>query len=134
MRATKCTWTCGRAILNPPDAAPVAPFQSDDGPVFDEPWHAQVLALADTMVQSGHFSASDWATTLGAALRDAADNGAPDTAQTYYDCAVLALETLVARRTAIKADALRQRKTAWESAYRATPHGQPVTLASGDAD
>jgi len=119
--------------LSPPDAAPVAPFQSDDGPVFDEPWHAQVLALADTMVQAGHFSAGDWATALGAALQAATDRAVPDNAQTYYECAAAALETLVARHTTIGAATIDARKSAWERAYTATPHGQPVTLSARDA-
>jgi len=118
--------------LTQPDATTVSPFQADDGPVFDEPWHAQVLALADTMVQQGHFSAGEWAAGLGAALKQAADGGAPDTAQTYYQCAVTALETLVARRTDIQPQAMEQRKRAWASAYRATPHGQPVRLQATD--
>ncbi len=115
--------------MNPPD--PLAPLGDDTGPIFDEPWHAQVLALADAMVQAGHFSASDWAEALGAARSAAETRGDPDTVETYYLCAVEALEGLVAGNTAISGDALRDRKDAWARAYLATPHGKPVKLEAG---
>ncbi|MGR3341818.1 MAG: nitrile hydratase accessory protein [Paracoccaceae bacterium] len=66
---------------------PLAP----SGPVFDEPWQAQVLALADSLIKGGNFSAKNWAQTLGAALKDADARGAPDNTETYYLCAVEAL-------------------------------------------
>ena len=37
------------------------PLAAVDGePAFDEAWQAQVLAIADTLVQSGLYSASEW--------------------------------------------------------------------------
>ena len=99
--------------------------------LFEEAWHAQTLALADTMVQAGIFSAGDWAKTLGAALKIAGENGAPDTTETYYHCAIDALEQLVAGGTPINAVTLSERKNTWERAYLATPHGQPVKLEAG---
>jgi len=99
--------------------------------VFEQAWHAQVLAIADTMVRGGHFSADDWATTLGAGLKTAETQGKPDTTDTYYHCAVQALETLVAKNDLVSPDALAQRYQAWTRAYLATPHGKPVTLNNG---
>ena len=46
---------------------------------FEEPWQAQALALADSLVQAGRFSATDWAAALGTALGEAEARGAPDT-------------------------------------------------------
>ncbi len=108
-------------------------FQPDDPlappqPVFDEPWQAQALALADSMVKAGHFSAHDWAQTLGAALREAEGRGAPDTLETYYLAVVEALEALSQSQTDITQDDLSARRAAWEEAYHRTPHGQPVLL------
>lgn len=99
--------------------------------VFDEAWHAQTLALADTMVQAGHFSADDWATALGSALKTAEVQGKPDKPETYYHCAIATLEKLVAEHADIERSTLSERKSAWERAYRATPHGQPVNLNPG---
>lgn len=107
-------------------------FEPDDlleppRPAFNEAWHAQVLALADTMVKAGYFSARDWAETLGASLQEAEEQGASDTEETYYTCALSALEALVPQAGIAAAD-LAQRKADWEEAYRRTPHGKPVML------
>ena len=111
--------------MPPPDRfAPDDPL-APDAPVFAEPWHAQVLAMADTMIAAGHIGATDWAETLGAALSDRADQ--PDTPDTYYAAALSALETLAAQ-TGIGPSEQAKRKAAWEAAYLRTPHGQPVTL------
>jgi nitrile hydratase accessory protein len=111
-------------------------FQPDDPlqppkPAFDEPWHAQVLAMADTFVRAGRFSAGDWAETLGSCLRAAEAAGAPDTAETYYTAALDALEALTTAATDLTPDHLETRKTEWARAYRRTPHGQPVLLKAG---
>lgn len=103
---------------------PLAPNR----PVFDEPWQAQVLALADTLIKGGNFSAKNWAQALGEALKAADARGAPDTTDTYYLCAVEALEKLVAANTKIDTSAMTGRKDAWMRAYLSTPHGQPVNL------
>ena len=96
-------------------------------PAFNEAWHAQVLALADTFVKAGYFTASDWAETLGAALAEAEAQGAADTEETYYKCALNALETL-SQQAGIAAADLTERKADWEAAYLRTPHGKPVVL------
>ena len=94
------------------------------GHSFAEPWHAQVLASAQALIRAGHVTANDWANALGAALRDAEANGAPDTEETYYLAALTALEGVAP----ISGGDLAARKSAWEDAYRRTPHGQPVVL------
>ncbi len=105
------------------------PLASLDGnPVFDEPWQAEALAIADTLVQSGMFSASAWSSTLGLALKQADSRGDKDTQETYYQCVLIALETLVAGHSDIDAEAMTGKRKDWEQAYLATPHGQPVRL------
>ncbi len=108
-------------------------FQPDDPltppiPVFDEPWQAQALALADSMVRAGHFTAAEWAETLGRALQKADARGEPDTLATYYGAVISALEALSEARVGITGDERDQRRADWEAAYRRTPHGQPVVL------
>jgi len=105
------------------------PLASLDGnPVFDEPWQAEALAIADTLVQSGMFSASAWSSALGLALKQADSRGDKDTQETYYLCVLIALETLVAGHSDIAAEAMTGKRKDWEQAYLATPHGQPVRL------
>ncbi len=114
--------------MNNPDI--IMPFQRDDKTIFDEPWHAQVLAVADGLLQSGQFSPDQWATALGAARKSAELRNDPDIAETYYQCALSALETLLAQRSKISIQAISQRSEAWAQAYLKTPHGQPVLLPS----
>jgi nitrile hydratase accessory protein len=103
---------------------PLAP----PAPVFDEPWQAQALAMADALVQAGRVSKSDWAEALGAALRAADEEGLPDTPETYYVAVVSALEAVCETHAGISGDERAERRSAWEEAYHRTPHGKPVEL------
>ncbi len=108
------------------------PLAAADGePAFAEAWQAEVLAMADTLVQNGLFSAGDWSNALGAALKQAEHSGEPDTQETYYRAALAALETLVAEHSEIDRRAMQGMRDDWERAYRSTPHGQPVLLDAG---
>jgi nitrile hydratase accessory protein len=110
--------------------AVIAPPRMYDGPLFEQPWQADVLAIADVLRDRGLFSAGEWASALGAALREVADHGVPDTPETYYRCALAALEALLSRHAPEIAMAMPGRVSAWRSAYLNTPHGQPVELAA----
>jgi nitrile hydratase accessory protein len=115
--------------LSPPDREPFGPLARRDGePVFDEPWQAQALAAAYALAENGLFARRAWSEALGAELRRAEDAGAPDTAETYYQAAVAALERLVTESGAASAETLAERREAWRQAYMDTPHGQPVEL------
>lgn len=121
----------GKAILSAPNE-PIGPLKRKDGdPVFDEPWQAQALAMADSLVKAGAFSASDWAAALGDELRLAAEAGAPDTAETYYVAVLTALEGLLDKTGAASGQEVQIRREEWERAYLNTPHGQPVELTAG---
>jgi nitrile hydratase accessory protein len=98
------------------------------GPVFAEPWQAQVFALAVKLSEHGHFTWTEWAAALGAELKAAADRGEPDNGTHYYHHWLAALERLVTAKGLTNRSALDMRKEAWAEAYRRTPHGQPVEL------
>lgn len=118
--------------MSDPGEQALRPLAAVDGePAFEEAWQAQVLAIADTLVQQGMFSAGAWSEALGAALRDAEADGAEDNQQTYYRSALAALESLVERHSEIDRQAMHGKREAWERAYRSTPHGQPVELDPG---
>ena len=105
------------------------PLAGIDGePVFAEAWQAQALAIADTLVQNGMFTASAWSDALGAALKQAEANGASDDQETYYRCVLKALEGLVASHSEIDRQTMAGMRADWEQAYLDTPHGQPVKL------
>jgi nitrile hydratase accessory protein len=118
--------------LSLPEAAIIAPLAARDGePTFDEPWQAEVLALAFALAERGVFSAAEWSRTLGAELRRVEGEGALDDQKSYYAAALAALERLLAAHGGITADALARRTEEWRRAYRHTPHGQPVELGAG---
>lgn len=99
--------------------------------MFDEPWQAQVLAIAFGLAEKRVFSSAQWSQALGAELRTAADAGKPDNQETYYAAALAALEKLVAAHGGVSGDNLNDRTEAWRRAYQRTPHGQPVKLGAG---
>ena len=112
--------------IDHPELKPLA--AADGEPAFAEAWQAEVLAIADTLVQQGLFSASAWSEALGAALRQAEAAGAADDQETYYECALEALEKLIAQNSDIDSTAMLGKREDWKRAYRSTPHGQPVEL------
>jgi nitrile hydratase accessory protein len=125
--------------LSQPDPQPAAEriaelprLPRDEGrPVFAEPWQAQAFALAVRLSEQGHFTWKEWAATLAAELKAAADRGEPDDGSRYYDHWLAALERLAAEKGLTDPAALAARKEAWAEAYRHTPHGKPVELAAG---
>lgn len=116
------------------NTTPIAPLASRDGePTFAEPWQAEVLALAFGLIQENVVTAAEWSDTLGAALRQAAADGAPDDQTTYYMAALTALERIVATDGRVTTEGLSNRVEQWRRAYLNTPHGQPVDLSAGAA-
>ena len=95
---------------------------------FAEPWHAEAFALAVSLSAAGHFTWHEWSETLGAELAAAAARGEPDDGTRYYEHWLAALERLAVTKQLTARSDLRFRKEAWAAAYRATPHGKPVTL------
>jgi len=107
----------------------VRPLAGRDGEaIIEEPWQAEVLALAHALIEAGRIDRAAWAEALGAALKEAEGKGAADSSETYYLAALSALEGLVTARGLLSDGQIAARKSAWEAAYEATPHGQPVRL------
>ncbi|MFO0996121.1 MAG: nitrile hydratase accessory protein [Alphaproteobacteria bacterium] len=115
--------------MTAPEGDALAPLARREGePVFGEPWQAQVLAVAFSLVESGLFSRAAWSSALGEELRQSERAGEPDTAETYYRAALKALERLTATGGAVTHEALVRRADDWRQSYLDTPHGQPVVL------
>jgi len=136
-RAISFTPIYGKAILNPLkpglqsaelDALPHLP-RDQGGPVFAEPWQAQAFALAVKLSELGHYTWSEWATTLSEELKADAADGESDDGSRYYHCWLAALERIVVAKQLSDSATLLERKEAWAEAYRHTPHGMPVELA-----
>ncbi len=112
-----------------PSALPRLP-RDQEGPVFAEPWQAQAFALAVKLSQQGRFTWKEWAEALAAELRAAAERGEPDDGSHYYEHWLAALERMIVTKGLLDPASLLSRKEAWAEAYRRTPHGKPIELAS----
>ncbi|MBM3683650.1 MAG: nitrile hydratase accessory protein [Actinobacteria bacterium] len=124
--------TAGAAA--PPPDLPVALPGDEDGPVFEEAWQAEAVALTVGLVGAGVFTWADWTAALSAAIAAAQAAGDPDLGDTYYEHWVTALEALCGR-TGVAVDAEVDRHAdAWRAAYLRTPHGRPVVLDPHDVE
>jgi nitrile hydratase accessory protein len=110
---------------NAPDLAALRVPREGEEPVFAEPWQAHAFALAVQLHRDGAFTWPEWAQALGEQLKAA---GPQDDGSRYYEHWLAALERLVTAKRLSDRDALAARKSAWEAAYRRTPHGKPVAL------
>jgi nitrile hydratase accessory protein len=102
------------------------------GPVFREPWEAQVFAMALALHARSLFTWNEWAATLAEEIKAAQAAGDPDGGDTYYRHWLNALERLVAEKRIAGGEALTRYRRAWRHAAQRTPHGAPITLADED--
>lgn len=94
------------AALDLPDVSALRLPADREGPVFAEPWQAQVFALTVSLHRAGHFSWREWTEYLGRALAGQAQE------QDYYRCWLAALERMVCDKAPALADELVQRRAA----------------------
>jgi nitrile hydratase accessory protein len=106
--------------------------KDNDGPVFAEPWQAQAFALTVKLHEDGRFTWAEWAETLAAEITRAQAAGDPDDGSTYYHHWLAALERISVTKGLATPTDLEDRRCAWETAHRTTPHGKPVKLTTSD--
>jgi nitrile hydratase accessory protein len=103
-----------------------------EGPVFRQPWEAQVFALALSLHERGVFSWNEWTAVLGDEIKQAQAAGDLDTGETYYRHWLAALERLVAVKGLADPQTLAHTRNAWARACARTPNGTPIELQAGD--
>jgi nitrile hydratase accessory protein len=118
--------------LSAPEASLLPRERAGNAPTFTLPWHAEALAIANVLMQSGMYAANEWAAALGAEIRRLGEAREPDTDETYYRAVLAALERLVAEKSPSTGGSLPERVEAWRRAYLNTPHGQAVLLEAAD--
>lgn len=105
------------------------PIPTDTGgPVFSEPWEAQVFAMAVHLSEAGYFTWEEWVSFFSEELANAASHTEPDDGANYYQHWLATLERLVTAKGLTDPATLHTRKHEWLHAYMNTPHGQPVEL------
>lgn len=95
-------------------------MNAPDAP-FEEPWQAQIFALAVALSEAGHFTWAEWANAFGKNVRDAE----PGAYWTIWSDTLVSI--LDSRGIAAAADVAAM-AARWQEAARATPHGQPISL------
>ncbi len=126
---------------NPISAASLADIESlpaiprnDDGPVFQAPWEAQAFAMVVALHERGVFTWPKWSAALAreiAAARADESSGERGRQKGYYDIWLAALERLLAEVDLISPDQRKIRRSQWEAAAVAAPHGEPIHLLEG---
>lgn len=96
--------------------------RDEDGPVFAQPWQAQVFALAVSLNEKGVFSWCEWVQLFSQKI---ATDGNPDN---YYTHWLTTLEEILENKQIVEASDRNIREQAWEMALKATPHGEPIIL------
>ena len=109
-------------------AVPSIP-RDTEGPVFNEPWEAEVFAMTLSMHEQGVFTWKEWAAMLSDSISQAQQQGDPDLGDTYYSHWLTALEQMVLQKRIGSRSQLDQLCKDWDHAARHTPHGQPIELS-----
>jgi nitrile hydratase accessory protein len=104
-----------------------------EGPVFAQPWEAQLFAMVLELARQGVFSWAEWTKMLGVEIAAVRDRGEADSGVTYYRHWLATLEQLLSEKGVVQDSEVHRRMTQWREAYRNTPHGEPIHLAAGDS-
>lgn len=104
-----------------------------DGPVFAQPWEAQLFAMVLELSRQGVFSWAEWTERLGVEIAAVRDRGEADSGTTYYRHWLVTLEQLLSEKGVVQHSDVQSRATQWREAYLNTPHGQPIDLSAGDS-
>jgi len=99
-----------------------------EGPVFSEPWEAEAFAMTLCAYEQGLFTWPEWAACLTTAIACAQRDGDRDLGDTYYHHWLTALENILVEKSITDRVELDALYSAWDSAARSTPHGQPITI------
>lgn len=93
---------------------------------FPTPWAARAFAITLGLHEKGLFSWSEWAETLGAALRR--EQAAHADEEGYWQAWISALASLLEAKGVAGPETISTVEEVWRAAAEATPHGEPVTL------
>ncbi|MDX2485836.1 MAG: nitrile hydratase accessory protein [Pseudodonghicola sp.] len=100
-------------------------------PVFTQPWHGQVFALTVSLNEAGHFDWPEWTARFSQTLARRGLEKQLDGGDDYFNAWLETLESLLVDLGQTAPQDVQNLRDAWEAAYLATPHGDPVHLPDG---
>lgn len=104
--------------------------RDDEGPVFEDPWQAQVFSLTVHLHKAGHFTWPQWVRTFSREIGRSPALPGESVNAAYYRQWAAALEHMVAKIGLAGLVDVAGRTEEWRQAYINTPHGHPVLLAN----
>ena len=96
--------------------------RDEEGPVFAEPWQAQVFAVVVKLNEADLITWKEWAEYLGSVIREAESRGEYDTGERYYEHWLMALERFAEKKNFAQSDELAQEKEEILARFNATHH------------
>ena len=96
--------------------------RDEEGPVFAEPWQAQVFAVVVKLNEADLITWKEWAEYLGSVIREAESRGEYDTGERYYEYWLMALERFAEKKNFAQSDELAQEKEEILARFNATHH------------
>lgn len=100
-------------------------------PVFNEPWHAQALALTMHLAKRGVFTWDEWVGAFIPEVREHPQTASEDVNAAYFRQWLSALEKLLAARGLCMPERVHEYVEIWRRAYLNTAHGAPIEFEAG---
>lgn len=104
---------------------------TQDSPVFAEPWHAEAVATTLTLSRNGLFNWNEWVDCFSAHIAAEPQREGEDANAAYYRQWLSALEDILAQKQIIGQEQIAQTKEDWRRSYLNTEHGKPVDFRRG---
>ena len=100
------------------------------GLCFSEPWHAELLAIAILLCETGRLDKSDLSEVAGKAISDTGSSTGSASGEDAFEAALGKLESVLAENGFADRTEIDSALNEWRQAYLDTPHGDPVKLSA----
>ena len=97
---------------------------------LSEPWHAELLAIAVLLCETGHLDKSELPEVAGKAISGAGSSVDTSSDEAAFEAALSKLETVLAKKGIADRNEIDSALNEWRQAYLDTPHGKPVKLSA----
>lgn len=100
------------------------------GLCFSEPWHAELLAIAILLYETGRLDKSELSEIAGKAISDKGWSVGTASGEDAFVAALSKMESVLAGSGIAGRTEIDSALNEWRQAYLDTPHGEPVKLSA----